>query len=304
MKTPGFNIYILPGSFLQDTYFRLKQQFGDISVRIDVRTPAYELRPESSRRFALPVTETKVYAGINESYMPLGEFVRPLRVTLPFNTPADIEKTKVRYFDSSNGKWADVENVWLPGEGKFAVYLPGSGAVALTQPDTNKYQSVSNPELKIILTSILQLYEMPSLSGKDLNPTEELTIYEGVCNILDIIPYDYQKENVLDKAIRAGILLPDSKRNKDTYMRRDEAIYAIMMVYRKKTGHNISGNVINPDLFYDYENIKEPYREAVAFAYENGIVTGFNKYFRPDETITRGELLIIIGRVLMNIGEI
>ncbi len=306
MKTPGFEACILPGSFLQDEYFKLKQQLGSISVRVDVRTPVYELQPESSRQFALPVTETKVYAGFNESFMPLGEFVRPIKVSLPLQNVSDIEKIQVRYYDSYKGKWGSIGNTWLSSEKIIAAYLTSSGAVAVTEPHTNKYQNILNSELKIILQNILNLYEMPSLPVKDLNPNEELTLFEGICNIMDIIPYDYGQEDVLDKALRAGILISGNNMSRNLPMRRDEAIYAVMMVYRKKTGQNFAEYADcdrSKNLFADFNNVKEPYQQAIAFAIQNGIVIGYNNILEPDRPITRGELLTIIGRALTYIGE-
>lgn len=304
LKTSGFEVYILPGSFLQDSYFRLKQQLGSISVRVDVRTPVSELQPEISRQYVLPVTETKVYAGLNESFLPLGEFARPVRVLIPLISSVDIDRIKVRYFDSSKGNWGDIESKLMPTESKITAYLKSSGSVAVTTPASNRHWNISNKEVKIILQSILNLYEMPSLPVNSFNANEELTVNESLCNILDIIPYDYRKEDVLEKAIRAGILLPDESIKRDMPMRRDEAIYAVMMVYRKKTGQNFTGFEVDPGMFKDFEKIREPYRQAVAFAIQNGIVTGYNNLINPDRPVTRGELIILIGRTLIGIGEI
>lgn len=304
LKTSGFEIYILPGSFLQDSYFRLKQQFGNISVRVDVRTPVSELVPETGRQYVLPVTETKVYAGYNEIYMPLGKFARPVRVLISMIPPVDAEVVKVRYYDSAKGSWEGIENKLMPAEGKISAYLANSGAVAVTVPDADRYRNISDTELIYILQGILNLYEMPSLPVRDFKANEELTVYEGLCNILDIIPYDYGKDDVLEKALRAGIIIPGENMGRDTPMRRDEAIYAVMMVYRKKTGQDFDGFEKSSDMFSDFNNVREPYQKAVAFAIQNGIVRGYNNKIDPERPVTRGELIIIIGRTLINIGEI
>ena len=89
-------------------------------------------------------------------------------------------------------------------------------------------------------------------------------------------------------------------------MRRDEAIYAVMMVYRKKTGQNFTEYADcdrSKNLFVDFNNVKEPYQQAIACAIQNGIVIGYNNILEPDRPITRGELLTIIGRALTYIGE-
>lgn len=303
LKTSGFDIYILPGSFLQDSYFRLKQKLGNISVRIDVRTPASELMPEAGRQFILPVTETKVYAGYSESFMPLGKFARPVRVLISLVSPVDSETIKVRYYDSAKGNWNDIENRLMPSEGKISAYLSSSGAIAVTAPDTDRYRNITDSELKSILQGILKLYEMPSLPVNNFDAGEVLTVYESLCNILDTLPYNYHGEDVLEKALRAGIIIPDENIERDNPMRRDEAIYAAMMVYRKKTGQNINGFDIDPDMFNDFDKVREPYRQAVAFAIKNGIVRGYNNKIDPERPVTRGELIIIIGRTLINIGE-
>lgn len=304
LKTPNFEVCILPGSFFQDEYFRIKQQMGNISVRIDVRTPVFGLQPENGRQFVLPVTETQVYAGYNGSFIPIGEFARPIKVLMPNEYLSNNERIQIRYYDSIKKKWGNIENTRLPLEGKIVAYLTGSGSVAVTAPNTNKYRNISNNELKRVLQDILSLYEMPSLPAKNFNPNEELTIFEGMCNILDIIPYDYRQEDVFEKAFRAGLLISKSNMSMDLPMRRDEAIYAVMMVHCKKTGQNITEYDVKQNLFWDFDKVKEPYKKAMGFAIQNGIVIGYNNCLEPDRAVTRGELLIIIGRSLVSIGEI
>lgn len=304
LKTAGFEVYILPGSFLQDTYFSLKERFNDITIRVDVRTPVHELSPEISRQFVIPATETKVFAGFSDNFMPLGNFVRPIKVTMPIDNPGDMDKIQVRYYDSERGKWEEIENMWLPSFGIIAAYPEKSGSVAVTGPNINRYQGITDSELKILLQNILSLYEMPSLPNIKLNPAEELTLSEGMRGIFDIIPYVYKDDDIIEKAIRAGMVLPMDNIDRNQPLRRDEAVYAIMMVYRKKTGSEFMGFPINENLFNDFNQVKEQYREAVAFAAENGIVVGNKGYFEPGRTITRGELLIIIGRLLQSAGEI
>ncbi len=303
VKTPSAEITLLPGSFLQDVYFRLKQRLGDITVRIDVRTPVQELVPERNRRFVIQATEIKVLAGLDKSYQLLGEFARPVRVSLPVE-PRDADKLEPRLYDAERGAWENVDHMWLQFEEKLAVYPQKSGAVAVTGVQAGSYPDAAGSGLEKTVENILSLYDMPSIPAGSLNPGKELTVAEGMMHLMDVIPYEYRNENVYEKALRAGLLHPQYLKEANAPLRRDEAIYAAVMLLRRKLGTEISGDENDLRMFTDYDRITIVYRSAVAFAAGNGIIESKTGVLAPQQTITRAELLKLIERVLFFAGEL
>lgn len=305
LKTPGFDIAISPGSLLEDNYFRLKQKLGNIRVRVDVKTPVYTLRPEKNRQFALPVTEMKILAGIEESYQLLGEFTRPIKVTLPVEK-VRLENVMMRFYDSEQGKWSSIENTWIPSEGKIAAYPQKSGSIAATQIQADDFQDISGNSIQKTIHNITRLYAMPSLPGRELKPDAALTVEEGMKHIFDIIPYEYGRENIAWIARRSGFMLPSNAKKADEPLQKDEAIYAVLAVLGKKTGRPVSGDIQiseKIDDFDDFEKIAPAYRSAAAYAIENGVIAPEWMY-NPEESVTRGELLIMIEKMLMLAGEL
>ncbi|NLN64579.1 MAG: fibronectin type III domain-containing protein [Clostridiaceae bacterium] len=301
VKTPGFEMIVLPGSFLGDTYFNLKRQLGEIAVRVEIRTPAHELVPEPRRQFALPVTQIQVLAG-KDSFIPLSGFIRPLKVTVPVEGK-DVENIQMRYFDTETGKWGDIENSWLAAEGKIASYPVKGGALAATRMKAENYSDIEGSVLDVLVRNIMSLYPMPSLPSGELKPEKELSVAEGMKHLLDIIPYDYTNEDIIRTAMRAGLLNPVNVKSAAEPLRRDEAIYAAVILLEKKTGMRIANHehiLIQDD---DHGGIITEYRQACAFALVNGIIDAKER-LNPEKTITRAEFLSIMEKVLMLAGEL
>ena len=303
IKTPDAEITITPGSFLKETYFRLKQSFRDIVVRIDARTPVSELKPENSRQYVIPVTEIKVTAGAGESFFPVGEFARPVMVSFSVE-PEKTEKAETRFYDYDVREWHTVRSLYVPEERKLRVYPEKSGAIAVTGINYVRNANSGDSMLDAIIRNITSKYEMPSLSAKNANYSRQLTINEGLKLLFDIIPYDYGNSDVTEKAVRAGLLPRQYVNSGSRPMRKDEAIHAAVSVLRKKIGIDMSDAYIPPE--YDgYMNlVQEPFRDAVAFAIANGILDGYTGEMNLGETITLYELLAIIERILVFAGEI
>ncbi|ANX00438.1 hypothetical protein CSTERLE_01940 [Thermoclostridium stercorarium subsp. leptospartum DSM 9219] len=302
IKTPGAEITVIPGSFLKDTYFRLKQNFSDVTVRIDVRTPESGFRPEDNRQFVIPVTGISVTAGLDESFYPIGDFARPVRVAFSLE-PEKAEGSDTRFYDFDDGKWYAVKNLYSPEEQKIMVYPEKSGAIAVTTAYTVRNVSSGDSGLDAVIRNITSKYEMPSLSGRNIDYSKKLTINEGMKYLFDVIPYDYGNANITEKAVRAGLLHSQYINSGTQPLRTDQAIYAAVMVLRRKTGINISGYSVSPEYNAFMNSVQEPFKEAVAFAVSNGLLDGYVNEMKPGSTITLRELLRIIERILVYAGE-
>ena len=122
-----------------------------------------------------------------------------------------------------------------------------SGAVAITE--INKVQSISDNRINSATRSLMTKYEMPSLLGKNLDYSKELTINEGMKCLFDIIPYEYGNENVYEKLY---VLVSASQFSKaGTNTRTDAAIYAAVKVLSSKTRTDVKGYAS----LQDFENL-------------------------------------------------
>lgn len=303
IKTPDSEITILPGSFLEDTYFRLKQSLGNLTVRIDVTTPVSGLTPEKNRKFVLPVTEINVTAGSGKSFFPIGDFTRPVRVALGMDA-GTAEKSDARFYDYDDGNWYAVNSLYFPDEQKIVIYPEKSGAIAVTVTNHTRSTGSGDSKINAVIRNITSKYEMPSISAKNVDYSKKLTINEGMKCLFDIVPYDYRNANIAEKAVRAGMLLPQYINSGTGPLRTDQAIYAAISVLRKKTRVDISGASLPPEYASFINRVQEPYREAVSFAVENGILDGYVNEINPADTITLYQILEIIERILIYAGEI
>jgi len=303
IKTPNAEITITPGSFLKETYFRLKQSFRDIVVRIDARTPVSELKPENSRQYVIPVTEIKVTAGAGESFFPVGEFARPVMVSFSVE-PEKTEKAETRFYDYDVREWHTVRSLYVPEERKLRVYPEKSGAIAVTETSRTNNAKTGDYRLDAIIRNITSKYEMPSLSAKNNDYSRQLTVNEGLKYLFDIIPYDYGSANITEKAVRAGLLPPQYINSGAQPMRTDQAIHAAVSVLRKKVPVDITDVSVPPEYDSLLNAVQEPFRDSVAFAINNGILDEYIDGINPERPVTAYELLAIIEKILICAGEI
>lgn len=301
VRTPGFDIYVFPGCFLQDTYFRLKQSHKNISLRIDVRSNPGDIRPENNMRMMAPITEMEIYAGHEESFFLLEDFIKPVKVILPVENDVEADKIKVRHYDSVRLKWDDVDYTWIAPQQKFAAYPKRSGAIAAAAIKPAGITAGSGIEQT--LKNILSRYQMPSIPAGNQEFENELTVSEGIKHLMDIIPYEYENGDVTEKALRAGLLLPETA-NGNALLSKEEAAYAAVAVYRRKTGQNIPDSTWILEQIPNASEIRPQFRAAVAFALSNGIIPEGDGMFLPKIPITRSELFIIIENILIMAGEI
>ncbi len=300
IRTPDLDVAILPESFLQDTYFKTKQRFKDVKVRVDIRTPVSELKMEKNRQAIKPVSEIYVTIGQDESFYPIGNFGRPIRLSMPI-TDEDMKKASVRFYDFNIGNWLDIDSKYMSEEQKVLAFPEKSGAVAITE--INKVQSLSDNRIDAATRNIMTKYEMPSLLGKNLDYSKELTISEGMKCLFDIIPYEYGNTNVYEKAVRAGLLLPQLSKTGTEPLSAQVAIYAAVEALNKKVRVDVKGFADLQDYGHLVADVQEPYKNAVAFTIANGIIDhGEEMHFKS--AITLEEYLEILERILIYAGEI
>ena len=122
--------------------------------------------------------------------------------------------------------------------------------------------------------------------------------------LFDIIPYEYGNANITEKAVRSGLLHPQYINSGNEPLRTDQAVYAAVMVLRRKTGINISNVPVSPEYANFISETGEPFRDAVSFAVANGILSDYIDGMNPGSTITLYELLEIIEKILMYAGEL
>lgn len=302
IKTQGFEVTLSPGSLLGDTYFRLKRSLGEIVVRIDIKAPVQAPAPEVRWQLAQPAAELRVFAGIGYNFIPIGEFTRPVKVMLPADNQ-ETEQLRLRLYDHEKGKWQELDGAWMAAEAKWAAYPRVSGVITILLPKVEYFGDIQGSTIEVTVQNLLSLYSMPSLPSGTLSPGRELTIGEGMKHLLDILPYAYGNENVVQTAQRAGLLIPSKSGNAGLPLRRDAAVFAAVNLLGKKTAQRITGDTAALSKIEDYGEIQTEYRAACSFAAANGMIPVQGRFY-PEKTITRAEMLNLLEKVLQLAGEL
>jgi hypothetical protein len=324
VRTPGADWTIRPGALQTDHYFRTRAGAPEMTVRLDVQTPATDYRATPGTVLRTPVTALRVSAGEGDRYATLSGFVRPLKATLPV---PDI--TQYRRDELAISTWQS-PGIWTPRESRLD-YEAGTVSADMSSPapiaattrgivmttgtgGTVGADGATGTDAAVVpaipdwvrrsLENLLRAYALPSLEGLRWDAGDPVSPEQLAKTLFDVIPYDWTQTEPLIAAIRAGYLLPAGAGG--AQVRREQAIHAVVRLVQRKTGEDPAP--VNPAAwaeFSDWGGVDATYLDAVRFAVENGILTGnATGRINPDAALTMGELLVLLERALLISGEL
>ena len=305
VRTPAADVTVPPGSLQTDRYFRVRADEPEMTVRLDVVSPATTYKATAGLTLKTPVTNLSVTAGKGDRYDALSGFVKPLQAALPVASLSSYRRDEIAVSTwASPGIWTRRESRLDYEAGKVMADLSDPAPVAATVRATTPTGTVP-AWVKEPLGAITQAYTLRALSGVTWKYTDAVSQERLAKLLLDVVPYDWTASGTpLVNAVRAG-LIPAVDASGGN-VRREQAIRAIVALYQKKTGEKpVPSNPAAWSDFTDWSGVDAACLPAVRFAVENGLVTGNgSSLLNPDRTVTMGEMLVLIERSLTLSGDL
>ncbi|MBJ6360280.1 asparaginase domain-containing protein [Paenibacillus sp. GCM10012307] len=191
------------------------------------------------------------------------EFSKPLKLTFTFDSAAlkQKEKAAVFYYDESKKAWIE---------------LGGQVEGAVITAETSRLGKFA----------VLAVAETPSGTGQPEEPEQPTVVFSDTAG--------HWAASKIAEAVKLGITkgYPDGAFKPEQTVTRAE--FAVLLMNALKSDG--AGGELN---FADSGQIGAWAREAVAQAVKAGVINGYNDHtFRPDERITRAEMVAMIAKAL------
>ena len=299
LKTPFSNLFIYPDALLTDKVTRYKADNTDYSIRIGIASPPNMLPTSYPRNLATQSIELLAGVGYNDEYADLGKFNRDIAVLMPFN------KEKLRdenmLFQYVDNQWNSVDADYNYELGIVKASMDRPSILSMSGDNSTLYKDIASSPFKSSIENVMKLYPLKTTNGM-LRPSDKVNLYEAAQYALSILDIDNNTTNSLDTAKKAGILKGDLS---SEYLRRDSAVAMLVEILRNKTKTDFKLPSVAPKGYTDFSLVDKRIQGHMAFAVENGILSGRgNGILDPTTPITRLELIIMLERILMLSGEL
>ena len=305
VRTPNADVTVRPGSLQTDRYFRVRADEPEMTVRLDVVSPAPAFKATAGMTLKTPVTDLKVTAGRGDRYDVLSGFVKPLQASLPVASLSSFRRDEIAVSTwASPGIWTRRESRLDYTAGRLMADLSDPAPIAASVRAAASTGTVP-AWVREPLDAITKVYTLRTLTGVSWKHTDAVSQERLAKLLLDVVPYDWTAAGVpLVNAVRSGLMLPADAPGGN--VRREQAIRAVVALYQRKTGEKpVPTNPAAWADFTDWSGVDAAYLPAVRFAVENGIVTGGGSdLLYPNRNVTMGELLVLIERALVLSGDL
>ena len=255
-----------------------------------------------------PLAEIGLTLDTGASNIIVSEFATQIVVNYPYTNSKDYddEKTFGYIYNTRTSNWEklstsgkfDVDN----NIGVISFQSQTPGLFALADRTNSLFDDIYGYEYEDSIINVAFIHKLKSISGRMFEPYEYASIGDTIKLVYDVLEYTYGSE-YMKSAVKAGLIKPD--KSSSTTCTRQEAAYMVAVLYEIKSGTRVQGNTSMISNYSDYTSFDKELLSKVAFAVENGFVPNASStQLKPNDPITRGELMFMIERALALAGEI
>ena len=283
-----------------------KEQIYVINLTLVPQTP-------NSRSNELLIRQPLAQIGITldngVSNIAIDKLWTPLIIKYPYSNRSDYTegKTLGYMYNASRSLWEkqNSSNKYDPDNnmGILSIQTATPGLFAMADRTSGIYDDIYDYEYESSIVNVAFAHTLKSVNGRLFRPEDKATVGEGIKLIFDTIDNYSYDNGYLEAAVKAGFI-KSGKTAGSTLTRQDAARMAVVL-YEIKSGTKVRGSNSAVSGYSDYSKIDKDNIDKVAFAVENGFVPNISATtLDPAGAVTRGELMYMIEKALVLVGEI
>jgi hypothetical protein len=311
VKTDNNSLVFRPGVINAEGIVYSDERSGDtlfiINITLNSTTDGTDT---ANLTFKTPVSQVEIFKAQRGTKTVVDKLDKPLMVVY--------EYTDLRWYsegltcgytaESSKGKWekqktsARFDPDYNKGYLSFEVNYPGKIAVA--EQGKSYYDDISGHWARKSIENVASAHKINAVAGRRFEPDKYATNEFAVKIMLDMLDYGYGSD-YMTTAVKAGLLAPaDSKKPGDS-ITREKAVAMAVRIYELKSYEKAEASGDDTGVFSDASQISKELLPKIKFAVENGIVISrFNDLFGPKDPVTRGEIAVLLEKLLKFAGEL
>lgn len=292
IKTKKVNLIIRPGVLTTESSNPLVKKASGVDYEIAIsfsKTGGIDVKNMTVK---LETGNYKISAFEGANTIPLNQVLKPLQFVVAYNDENWYAngKTSGFVFDSATSTWtrASTSAVYNRdiGQGKLTFESIKSGETMVAQFGNDYFDDIYYHYYETVINNVASVHEIKSVSGRLFAPDLNATLGDSVKLIFDVLDYQYGN-TYMEEAFKAGLINYNEIYSASRNCTVSKAYSMIVRLFELKTGTTLSSE------------------KKSKFISSNGFTVIRNgKSVSEDSFITRGEIMYLIEKLLVFIGEI
>lgn len=292
IKTEKARLIIRPGVLTTETSNPLVNKTSGVDYEIAISSSNVGKLKVKNMTVQVETGNYKISAFEGANLIPINQVLKPLQFAVLYNDETWYKngKTSGFVFDSDTSMWTRASTFAVYnrdiGQGKltFETLKPGNTMVA--QFGNDYYDDIYYHKYETVINNVASVHEIKSVPGRLFAPDLNATLGDGVKLMFDVLDYRYGS-NYMEEAFKAGLISYNEAYSSSKNFTVSRAYSMITRLFELK-----SGTTLNSEKKSNFIN-------------DNGFtIVREGKTAAPESVISRGEVMYLIEKLLVYIGEI
>lgn len=292
IKTDKASLVIRPGVLTSDVSNPLVNKTSGVDYEIAISSSKVNKANIKNMTVKVETGDYKISAFEGANKIPVNQVLKPLQYVVMYNDESwyNNGKTSGFVYDTNISAWSRTSTSAVYNRdiarGKLTFETIKTGNTMVAQFGNDYYDDIYYHKYETVINNVATVHEIKSVPGRLFAPDVNATLGDSVRLMFDVLDYKYGS-NYMEEAFKAGLLsyneIYSSSKNSTVL----KAYSMVIRLFELKSGTVLSSE------------------KKLNFISSNGFtIIREGKAVSPDSVITRGEVMYLIEKLLVFIGEI
>lgn len=290
IKTEGLSLVIRPGTITTESFNPLANRAFGVDYEICISYPDKVDSYIKNMVFKTKVARIEIGVVDGGNLLPVKSLLKPLRILMEYD---EYREGKISGFlyDKGTSAWERLDTEYIynhdTGIGTVAYETLKTGDMVVAETGYDYYDDIYYHNYESAINNVASLYRLKSIPGRLFEPDNYATLESTVKIMFDVLEHEYGSD-FMRQAARAGLISPENIDGADRDCTVGEAYRMLVRLFELKTGSALDA------------------RSKSEFIEINGLelIRDNKKTVPVNEPIKRGEVLALIEKILVYIGEL
>lgn len=291
IKTEKLSLVIRPGTITTESFNPLANRASGVDYEICVSYPDKVGSGVKNMAFKTKVARIEINVVNGGNLLPVKSLLKPLMVLSEYDDEYSEGKTSGFLYDKGASAWNELDTAYIynydTGRGTVVYEILKTGDTVVAETGYDYYYDIYYHNYESAINNVASLYRLDSIPGRLFEPDNYATLGSTVKIMFDVLEYEYGSD-FMSQAARAGLIGSENVDGADRNCTVGQAYKMLIRLFEIKTGSTLDA------------------RSKSEFFEINGLeLTRDNRKTVPvNEPIKRGELLALVEKILVYIGEL
>lgn len=291
IKTEKLSLVIRPGMITTDNFNPLAGKASGVDYEICIFYP--DNVDFKLKNMVLKTKVARIEIGVVDggNVLPVKSLLKPLRVLVKYDDEYREGKISGFVYEKGTSAWRSLNTSYIynydTGIGTVAYETIKTGDTVVAETGFDYYDDIYYHNYESAINNVASVHELKSIPGRLFEPDNYATLGSTVKIMFDVLKYEYGSD-YMKQAARAGLISAENVGGADRNCTVGEAYKMLVRLFELKTGSTLDA------------------KSKSEFIEVNGLelIRDNKKTVPVNDSIKRGELLALIEKILVYIGEL